>query len=66
MNNAFRTDPGNPHVHWHVLPRYRTAPVVDGVMYEDTEFGEHYLVGKVREVSPEVTATIIKKLKEYI
>src|SRR5665213_618011 len=35
MNNAFQSEPFNPHVHWHIFPRYKTAPVINGITFDD-------------------------------
>ena len=42
MNNAFRNGESNSHVHWHIFPRYRKAPELNGVIYDDPLYGEHY------------------------
>lgn len=42
MNNAYRVNPAHPHVHWHIFPRYRTTPEIEGVLFEDKLFGEFY------------------------
>lgn len=43
MNNAYQETDPKPQVHWHVRPRYAAAPVVDGEVFEDPNFGHHYL-----------------------
>lgn len=42
MNNAFREDPPQPHVHLHFRPRYAAAVEFEGSLFEDVLFGEHY------------------------
>lgn len=66
MNNAFRENPGNPHVHWHVFPRYRRAVALAGITFDDAAYGEHYDLQAVRDVSDEVVDEIAAKLKPYL
>lgn len=42
MNFAYKKQPHNPHVHWHVRPRYSRVVEVNGVKFEDPDFGDHY------------------------
>lgn len=42
LNLAFQNDPPNPHVHWHVRPRYRQPVVFAGLQFRDEDFGRHY------------------------
>ena len=66
MNNAFRTDPPNPHVHWHIFPRYKLAPQLDDVTYNDPLYGDFYDDNARRIVSQEVVSEIVTKLKEQL
>lgn len=66
MNHAFRTDPANPHVHWHVYPRYKKAPEIDGVAYDDPLFGNFYDDNATRIVSDKIVEKIATKLRETI
>ena len=43
MNDAFRQNPANPHVHWHVRPRYDKGVEFAGMIFNDLEFGSHYV-----------------------
>lgn len=62
MNHAFRETPPNPHVHWHIKPRYHATVDFAGVAFTDEEFGSHYNPLKEGAVSPEVHAAIEGKL----
>ncbi len=42
MNNAYSEEKPNPHVHIHIRPRYKNQVNINGVIYEDKEFGSHY------------------------
>lgn len=66
MNHAFRTEPFNPHVHWHIFPRYSVAPVVAGITFDDPLFGNFYDDKAERLVSDEVVAEIAETLRNHI
>ena len=53
----------NPHVHWHVAPRYEEPCIVLGEEFTDPSFGEE-LVWQSRFVSSGVQAEIIRRLQE--
>lgn len=62
MNEAYRQDSPAPHVHWHVFPRYKAAPRLDDMVFEDTEFGHHY-VDRKNKVDQQTLETIGHTLK---
>jgi diadenosine tetraphosphate (Ap4A) HIT family hydrolase len=66
MNHAFKTEPFNPHVHWHIYPRYKDATEVAGVTFEDPLFGSHIDEDLVNLVSDEVVKKIVTTLKKYL
>lgn len=66
MNHAFRNDPPNSHVHWHIFPRYKVAPVFEGVAYEDMLYGNFYDDNAERLVNDDIVEKIISKLKPYL
>jgi diadenosine tetraphosphate (Ap4A) HIT family hydrolase len=66
MNHAFRSEPFNPHVHWHIYPRYKIAPNFEGVEYDDALFGNFYDSEAERLVDNETTHRIASKLAEYL
>ena len=66
MNHAFRTEPSNPHVHWHIFPRYKVAPILDCVTYDDPLYGNFYDDNAERLVSDEVVEQIVEKLKAHL
>lgn len=66
MNHAFRAEPFNPHVHWHIFPRYKNTPVLDGVAYDDPLFGNFYDDKAERLVSDETAEKIAARLREYL
>lgn len=42
LNNAFRVEPADPHVHWHLRPRHKQKVTVNGVVFDDPDYGSHY------------------------
>lgn len=39
MNSAYRTDPPDPEVHWHFIPRYKDKIEFEGFTFKDPDFG---------------------------
>jgi len=66
MNDAYKEMNPEPHVHWHLRPRYNHKVVVGNLTFEDLEFGSHYDRAKKTEVSAEVKKIIISKIKENL
>lgn len=66
MNHAFKTEPFNPHIHWHVYPRYKKAPVIAGITFDDPLFGSHIDEDLVRLVDDEVVEQIVSRLRDSI
>ena len=66
MNHAFRVDPANPHVHWHIFPRYKEAPIVNGIRFDDELYGNFYDDKAERIVDNETVAAVIQTLKAHI
>jgi len=62
MNGAYRSEPANPHVHWHIYPRYKNAPSIDGVEFPDVRFGGFFDFQEEKLVSYELLDTIQKRL----
>ncbi len=58
MNNAYQNMPPDPHVHWHVWPRYRNPVEVEGEMFVDEYFGHYLSLDQKRIASDEVRQVI--------
>ena len=61
MNDTYKQESPNPHVHLHVWPRYQTAPIVNEIVFEDPNFAHHYDKKANRNIEPIVLATIRTK-----
>jgi len=67
MNFAYHNTPPNPHVHWHIRPRYAQKVSYAGLTFEDAKFGYHYDPAYRREVEDKkTTQQIIDKLKSFL
>ena len=66
MNNAYQHTPPDPHMHWHVWPRYRHPVTIDTEEFRDTEFGYHYIPRTHHPVSPNIQLKILQKIKENL
>jgi diadenosine tetraphosphate (Ap4A) HIT family hydrolase len=68
MNNAYQEADPKPHVHWHVKPRYNHKVEFGGEVFEDPNFGHHYVLLEDldREVSDEMQDKIVVKIQEHL
>jgi diadenosine tetraphosphate (Ap4A) HIT family hydrolase len=55
----------NPHVHWHVVPRYKQRVRFMGVDWQDPAFGEPFIWRK-RNIPPDVRLAIIKAIRRKL
>ncbi len=63
MNNAYKTKPNVPHVHWHSLPRYEQAVTINNVTFDDSQFGHHYDRDQRQTVDESTFQEILEKIK---
>jgi diadenosine tetraphosphate (Ap4A) HIT family hydrolase len=42
MNNAYQVEQYNPHVHWHLRPRFKDDQKIGTSTFSDPAFGYHY------------------------
>ena len=66
MNNAYQAEPFNPHVHWHIYPRLKTALVINGITFDDPLFGHYYDTKAERLVSQDTIAEIATRLRQEL
>lgn len=45
MNGAYGANGGEPHVHFHMVPRYKEGFHFHGLSIVDPNYGEHYFPG---------------------
>jgi diadenosine tetraphosphate (Ap4A) HIT family hydrolase len=63
LNNTFRETQPQPHVHWHVRPRYALAPTILGRTWPDPNFGYHYRHGVERAVTQAELSQLARMLR---
>lgn len=61
-NNAFKSEPFNPHVHWHIYPRYKEPVEIADIVFDDPMFGQHIDENLARIVDDGVVDQIVSKL----
>ncbi|MDZ7786418.1 MAG: HIT family protein [Candidatus Saccharibacteria bacterium] len=66
MNNAYQTQPSQPHIHWHVRPRYSTEIEFKGKTYSDPEFAHHYDRNQKNLVNSGVLDAINEEIKSCL
>ena len=66
MDHAYREDEPQPHVHWHVIPRYKQAPQIGDIVFDDSEYGDLFDHKAERLVSDSVVGEIMQRLKAYL
>lgn len=59
MNNAFQDIPSQPHIHWHVRPRYEGSVYFAKQEFTDPHFAHHY----DREHSNLVSAAVLDEIR---
>lgn len=62
MNDAYKAVSPQPHVHFHVWPRYREATDIHGELFNDPNFTHHYDKTAEHKVSKEMLQTIHDKI----
>lgn len=62
MNHAFQKKPYNPHVHWHVWPRYDHTVSIAGQTFSDEAFGYHYNDQHKPETEKEIKKEILRHI----
>lgn len=67
MNLAFQQAAPEPHVHWHLKPRYSNPVIFEGNTFIDPAFG-HYLDGHhARQPVSDLLATkIAARIKQFL
>src|SRR5258708_3259769 len=66
MNHAYKKNPADPHLYWHVFPRYRTPVTLARITFNDAFYGEHFSLDATREVTDKVVDEIAAKLKTHL
>ena len=65
MNDAFKQSVPEPHVHFHLRPRYSKPVEIGNAVFKDKEFGHHYN-NKAKTLDNETAQLIFERLKTSI
>lgn len=65
MNSFFKEISPNPHVHWHVRPRYSKPLTINGNTYMDKSFGHHYVTGEQAIIANEDLQSVYQRMKDW-
>ena len=65
LNNFYKEEIPNPHLHIHVRPRYKKAVVINGHAYMDSEFAHHYALKKARVLLDEDRQILYGLMKNF-
>lgn len=66
MNDAYKAAEPQPHVHFHVRPRYSSPITVDGVSLSDDAFGHHYNNRREDKMDPADRERLYQLLKQKV
>ena len=66
MNDFYKSDTPNPHLHIHVRPRYNSPITINGKIFYDEEFAHHYDNHKHNKLTDLETDMVYKLIKETI
>lgn len=64
MNNEYKKDSPDPHIHLHIRPRYAIEPKIEDTAYPDPNFGHHYLSQPERELPETDREKLLYRLQE--
>ena len=64
MNDFYKSDVPDPHLHIHVRPRYKFPVEVNGVLYADEEFAHHYDNHKADKLTDEEKRDVYQQIKK--
>ncbi len=67
MNNFYQKENPNPHVHWHIKPRYKNGVSFHGKDFIDGEFGHHYDDNKDKGIElKDMRIAIVKEIQKNL
>ena len=66
LNDAYKSDPPVPHVHFHCRPRYARPLRIGGEAFTDTRFAHHYENNAPQALSPDAAQALFSLLKAFV
>ncbi|MBP2046679.1 diadenosine tetraphosphate (Ap4A) HIT family hydrolase [Methanobacterium aggregans] len=65
MNASYLKNPPEPHLHWHLIPRYNHEVKLNGLTFEDVYFG-HMKPQPIKNISLQTRKIISDKIRENL
>ena len=66
MNKEYQKPTPNPHLYWHLFPRYSNPINIGDILFEDKEYGNHYDPSKIQLVDDKTLNLIIQRLTQQL
>lgn len=66
LDASYKEEYPDPHVHFHVRPRYSAPVTFSNVTFDDPDFGNHYDRTRKREISDDVNRSIRERILHYV
>ena len=66
MNDFYKSETPNPHLHIHVRPRYNAPITINGKTYNDEEYAHHYDNHKQNKLTEAEKETVYNLIKEVL
>lgn len=63
MNDAYKNKPANPHIHFHLRPRYENEVLYGNNLISDREFAHHYDNHAPAQIDEETANRVYIQLK---
>jgi len=66
MNDFYKSETPNPHLHIHARPRYNAPITINGKAYSDEEYAHHYDNHKQNKLTETEKETVYNLIKEAL
>ena len=66
MNDFYKSDTPNPHLHIHLRPRYKSPVTINGESFYDEEFAHHYNNHEQDKLTESEKETVYNLIKEAL
>lgn len=66
MNDFYKSNTPDPHLHIHIRPRYNTPITINEKIFNDEEFAHHYDNHKQNKLTKEEIETVYNLIKEAL
>ncbi len=66
MNDTYKNEEANPHLHFHLRPRYAKKVKIGDKVFTDKEFSHHYNNKADIQIGEKEIEIIYKRLENYI